>query len=566
MGEHANIVGMMFRCNADAALSITYADEGARIVCGYTPAELVDTGLISLPDLIHPEDREYVRKTIQEGLNDKRSFVIQTRLHVKGRTPTEGILIGSGAFRGPLSLSGLEGYIIRTISTPVSTNTDGVPSRETCLELLSHAEEVIALLSPEGQISYVTPSVSQIMGYNQGSITGLLFTQLLPENEQKRFDEFKTQVLAGGGSSARFHISLPEGQVRTVFIRLFQPGGMKGMILSATRPDEQMDMPISKESLYQDLFFRIPIPAIITNASDLRIEEMNHAASAYASSFSQAGQMTGAYLRETSLISSDVIDHVREGLGIADQVELPDTKAGYDPVRIIAREIQSGEKDLIIWTLTPEPETIEQPIPEPLPESREFRHTYISQLQMVRKILAQKYLSLSDEPEHDLRYGKVLLDSVIQLYEAGGGKGTGIVICKYLRLITDSITDDFPEELVDIEIVVSCPIDDTVPEKQASILGIITSELILNAIRHAFTPGHAGRIELSLRREEDWYIFQVQDSGRGLPDSVIRTGSATSGFTIIENLAMELSGTMTLANDGGAVVRVIFPAAYRRGS
>ena len=168
MENNVTIVGMMFRAKADAALSITYADEGARDVCGYTPAELVDTGLISLPDLIHPEERDTVRKTIQAGLNDKRSFVIFTRLQVKDRSKTEGILIGTGAFKGPLSLSGLEGYIIRILSQPVQDATDGLLSPETYLELLSHTEELIALLGPDGQISYVTPSVSRIMGYDQG--------------------------------------------------------------------------------------------------------------------------------------------------------------------------------------------------------------------------------------------------------------------------------------------------------------------------------------------------------------------------------------------------------------
>lgn len=189
-------------------------------------------------------------------------------------------------------------------------------------------------------------------------------------------------------------------------------------------------MSINRDSLYHDLFSRIPVPAIVTNASDLRIQEMNHAASAYASSFSKGGQ-TGTDLRETMLISSDVIEQVREGLSIADQVELPDTRPGHGPFKIIAREIQSGEKDLIIWTLNPEHET-EQEIPDTPFETKDFRLSYISQLQMIRYILNQKHLSIAAGPEHDLRYGKVLLDSVIQLYEAGGGKGAGIAICKYL--------------------------------------------------------------------------------------------------------------------------------------
>ncbi|HQC00082.1 MAG TPA: PAS domain-containing protein, partial [Methanospirillum sp.] len=73
MEYNVNVVGMMFRANVDTALSITYADGGARDVCGYTPHELVETGHISLPDLIQPEEREKVRKTIQEGLDNKRS-------------------------------------------------------------------------------------------------------------------------------------------------------------------------------------------------------------------------------------------------------------------------------------------------------------------------------------------------------------------------------------------------------------------------------------------------------------------------------------------------------------
>jgi len=562
MQDNVHIVGMMFRAKADAALSITFADEGARDVCGYTPAELVDTGLISLPDLIHPEERDTVRRTIQAGLNEKRSFVIFTRLQVKDRSSAEGILIGSGIFKGPLALSGLEGYIIRVLSQPVTDISTGLLSPDIYQQLLSHTEELIALLSPEGQITYVTPSVSRIIGYDQGAITGLLFTHLLPSEEQKRFDELKTQMLAGGGSSARFHVNMPDGQIRPVIIPLFRPAGMTGMILSASRADDQ-DISLSRDSLYHDLFARNPVPAIITTASDLRILEMNHAASAYASSYSSLGQ-TGADLRESGLISSEVIEQIREGLSIADQVDLPDIRGGWQPVRIIAREIQSGDRDLIIWTINPETRGSAEPMSDSSTEQKEFRHTYITLLQMVRNVISQKYLSIAAEPEHDIRYAKILLESLLQLYEAGGGRGGGVHLCRYIRLIIGCITEDYAEDLQDIEIVISCTIDDAVAEKHAAILGIITGEVVLNAIRHAFTPGQAGRIEVSLRREEDWYIYQVQDSGRGLPESLIRTGSATSGFTIVENLAMELSGTMTLANDGGAVVRVIFPALVIR--
>ena len=34
MEDNVHIVGMMFKAKADSALSITYADEGSRDVCG----------------------------------------------------------------------------------------------------------------------------------------------------------------------------------------------------------------------------------------------------------------------------------------------------------------------------------------------------------------------------------------------------------------------------------------------------------------------------------------------------------------------------------------------------
>ncbi|OQA53050.1 MAG: nitrate/nitrite sensor protein NarQ [Euryarchaeota archaeon ADurb.Bin294] len=559
MEDSVNIAGMMFRANVDVGLSITYADGGAREVCGYTPHELVETGHISLPDLIQPEEREKVRKTIQEGLDNKRSFIIYTGLHVKDRSKAEGIIVGSGVFNSPLSLSGLEGYIIRIFSHHVPECETGLLSQETCLQLLSHTGELVALLNSDGQISYITPSVTGILGYEPGAITGLLFTHLLPDEEHKRFEEFKARAYSGGGSTAKFHVNLPEGQVKTLLIRLFKPPGMDGMILSATKTDEQQEISHGYDNLYHDLFLRNPVPAIITTASDLRIVEMNQAASAYASSYSAPGQ-TGADLRESGLISPAVIEQVREGLTIAGQVDLPDDSSGPGRVRIVAREIQTGDKELIIWTINPVKETGSEPVQDTGPESRDFRHTHISLLQIVKNVMSRLYLTDTAEPEHDLRYGKILLESVLQLYEAGGGRGTGVQLCRHIRLVIGCITEDFKDDMQDIEIVISCDIEDRIREKHATILGIITGEAILNAIRHAFNPGQAGRIELSVLREEDWYIFQVQDSGRGFPESLIRTRDSSSGLAIIEDLAMELSGTMTLTNDGGAVVRVIFPA------
>jgi hypothetical protein len=116
MEEHFQVSGMMYKCKPDVALSFTYVDNGAEEVSGYTPSELIDTGQISLPDLIHPEDRDRVRGSMQAGITEKRSFIIPCRLQEKKGSFLEGIILGAGIFKGTLTLTGLEGYIIRILS------------------------------------------------------------------------------------------------------------------------------------------------------------------------------------------------------------------------------------------------------------------------------------------------------------------------------------------------------------------------------------------------------------------------------------------------------------------
>ncbi|MDD1724047.1 MAG: PAS domain-containing protein [Methanospirillum sp.] len=123
MEKDSAITAMMFRCRADAQLSFESVDEGSRTVCGYTRSELVDTGLLTLLDLVQPEERELVRNRIQAGISGKKSFVVHTRLKTKDQKETAGIMVGSGSFTNPLSLTSIEGYIISL--DPIGVNQSG---------------------------------------------------------------------------------------------------------------------------------------------------------------------------------------------------------------------------------------------------------------------------------------------------------------------------------------------------------------------------------------------------------------------------------------------------------
>lgn len=76
---------------------------------------------------------------------------------------------------------------------------------------------------------------------------------------------------------------------------------------------------------------------------------------------------------------------------------------------------------------------------------------------------------------------------------------------------------------------------------QAIPCSLIVSEVITNALKHAFTGSEAGRLEVDLFKKAKQIILSVKDNGRGLPTGVYTTGSNGSlGLHLIAKLSKQL--------------------------
>lgn len=104
-------------------------------------------------------------------------------------------------------------------------------------------------------------------------------------------------------------------------------------------------------------------------------------------------------------------------------------------------------------------------------------------------------------------------------------------------------------------LTLSATVDDTlVSSGKAVSLGLIVTELLINAIKHAFPKHRAGRITLDYRAQgEDWTLT-VRDDGVGLPPnpSIAKPGL---GAGIIRALAQQL-GAVIVITDAEPGVRV----------
>ena len=101
-----------------------------------------------------------------------------------------------------------------------------------------------------------------------------------------------------------------------------------------------------------------------------------------------------------------------------------------------------------------------------------------------------------------------------------------------------------------------------VPAELARQLGLVVTELIANALRHAFRHGRAGRIwVVGYPLDGGRYVLSVEDDGRGLPPGFdLRLRPEGSGLRMVNMLVDQARIRMTCHGDNGAWFVLTVPA------
>jgi two-component sensor histidine kinase/PAS domain-containing protein len=99
--------------------------------------------------------------------------------------------------------------------------------------------------------------------------------------------------------------------------------------------------------------------------------------------------------------------------------------------------------------------------------------------------------------------------------------------------------------------------------EQAIPLGLIASELLTNALRHAFAPGSHGQVNLQAGITDGMLAMTVADNGAGMPATVARRGLGTA---VIQTLTRQIGATMAVVSEPGAgtAVSVRLPVGTAR--
>lgn len=98
------------------------------------------------------------------------------------------------------------------------------------------------------------------------------------------------------------------------------------------------------------------------------------------------------------------------------------------------------------------------------------------------------------------------------------------------------------------------PLDQAVP------CGMIVSELVANAAKHAFPNREAGEIVVGFAQQGPEYRLGVRDDGVGVAAETAAQGESL-GLRVVRALVRQIHGQLHIENQGGTLVDIRFPAA-----
>ncbi len=176
---------------------------------------------------------------------------------------------------------------------------------------------------------------------------------------------------------------------------------------------------------------------------------------------------------------------------------------------------------------------------------QELQHRVANSLQIIASVLMQSARRVqSDETRGHLRdaHHRVLSVAAVQAHLAASRIGD-VQLKSYMTDLCSSIAASMIHDPAQLSLDVD--VDDSMASPDMSMsLGLVVTELVINALKHGFPEGREGRIIVRYRGDAGGWTLSVSDDGVGMPPVPDKpTGLGTS---IIEALARKLKAHVVI--------------------
>lgn len=235
----------------------------------------------------------------------------------------------------------------------------------------------------------------------------------------------------------------------------------------------------------------------------------------------------------------------------------------------------SGEKRLLLAVADVTDARLAKQIQEDLVREKamlmqELQHRVANSLQIVASVLMQSARRVgSDESRGHLRDAHNRVQSIATLQQQlsstdAGEVDLGIYFEQLCRSLGASMIDD------DSRLVLAANTDHSRVDADVSVsLGLVVTELVINALKHAFPDGRRGHIIVDYRSTGssagDGWRLMVTDDGIGMAPG--RKSEAGLGTSIINALSRHLEAEVQVSSGpAGTIVTVTHTAIAKAGT
>ena len=183
----------------------------------------------------------------------------------------------------------------------------------------------------------------------------------------------------------------------------------------------------------------------------------------------------------------------------------------------------------------------------------EIHHRVKNNLQVISSMLSLQTQYISDD-----RVQKVIDDcksritSMSLIHESLYKKTDGIEapFSEYIKTLLPQLIQTYKIDQVKIKTKmvleeIHLDLDESIP------CGLLINEIVSNALKHAFTKGENGQIDIKLSKKEGFIRLQISDNGVGFKDETDIKNQESFGFLLIETLVKQLEADMECVNENG---------------
>jgi two-component sensor histidine kinase len=195
---------------------------------------------------------------------------------------------------------------------------------------------------------------------------------------------------------------------------------------------------------------------------------------------------------------------------------------------------------------------------------QEMQHRVANSLQIIASILLLKAWTVQSEEIRlhlEDAHQRVMSVATVQQQLRASGLNESIEIGPYLSKLCDSLAKSMIGDRRPLSVRVQATSGSGTSSMAVS-LGLIVTELVINALKHAFPSGETGEILVGYDAREFGWTLSVSDNGTGLGDASAESQHTGLGTSIVEALARQLYATVEKSGGPqGTTVSIVASAA-----